>query len=203
MDSSAGASARHEAERRSSARQDKIRKRHPRLGGLILALTDDPQTTKNWNVGAAAEEKVGSLMRGLDGIAVLHDRIEPGRSRANIDHIVITPTGVIVVDTKKYKGMIDVSRSRLKVAGRDKTALVTSVERQAASLRPLLDGVSVASHLCFVSGDIALTSLVRCHNTHITGTRGLRRRIKKMTAGAPSIDVAAVAARLDARLRPA
>jgi len=34
-------------------------------------------------------------------VVVLHDRAIPG-SRANIDHIGIGPTGVWVIDTKRY-----------------------------------------------------------------------------------------------------
>ena len=45
---------------------------------------------------------------GLDGlgsetIRLLHDRRMP-RSRANIDHLVVTPTGVYVIDAIKYGG---------------------------------------------------------------------------------------------------
>lgn len=38
----AGASARREGERRSAKRESRIRDAHPHLGGLILALSDDP-----------------------------------------------------------------------------------------------------------------------------------------------------------------
>jgi hypothetical protein len=34
---------------------------------------------------------------------LLHDRRIPG-TRANIDHLAVTPTGVYVIDTKKYQG---------------------------------------------------------------------------------------------------
>jgi hypothetical protein len=39
------ASARSEFERRRATREDRIRAPHPKLGGLILALSDDPQST--------------------------------------------------------------------------------------------------------------------------------------------------------------
>lgn len=39
------ASARCEFERRRATREDRIRARHPKLGGFILALSDDPQST--------------------------------------------------------------------------------------------------------------------------------------------------------------
>lgn len=48
----AGSSARREYERRSAKREARIREAHPRLGGLILALTDEPHSTTAWARGA-------------------------------------------------------------------------------------------------------------------------------------------------------
>lgn len=80
-----GGSARREYERRKDNRETRIRTKHPRLGGLILAVTDDPQSTKAWAVGAKGEE---ILARGLDnlaadGVAVLHDRGIPDHGRTS------------------------------------------------------------------------------------------------------------------------
>ena len=51
---------------------------------------------------------------------------------ANIDHIAIAPTGVWVIDTKRYKGKVDVVKPwfrepRLTVARRDQTRLVVGL----------------------------------------------------------------------------
>ena len=99
------ASARREFERRSARREEQIRTAHPRLGGLIHALTDDPQSTRAWDVGALGEERLGHRLNefATDTLRVLHDRRIPG-SRANIDHLAVTPTGVYVIDAKKYRG---------------------------------------------------------------------------------------------------
>jgi hypothetical protein len=53
---------------------------------------------------------LGPLKR--HGRAILHDLAVPG-SRANIDHLVIGPGGVFVVDSKQYRG-----RLRLDLSGR-------------------------------------------------------------------------------------
>jgi hypothetical protein len=108
-----GGSARREFERRQRARQDRVRAKHPKLGGLILALSDDPHCTRAWDVGAVGEERLGARLTELagDALRVLHDRRIP-RSRANIDHLTVTPTGIWVIDAKKYKG-----RPQLKVEG--------------------------------------------------------------------------------------
>src|SRR5690606_26642744 len=47
-----GASARREFERRKARREQRIRNKHPRLGGLIHALSEEPQSTTAWDRGA-------------------------------------------------------------------------------------------------------------------------------------------------------
>ncbi|HEX4818143.1 MAG TPA: nuclease-related domain-containing protein [Nonomuraea sp.] len=60
-------------------------------------------STTAWRKGAAGERATARRLRSLElaGFVVLHDRAVP-YSRANIDHLVIGPTGVFVVDSKKW-----------------------------------------------------------------------------------------------------
>ena len=164
-----GASARREHERRRANREEKIRAAHPRLGGMILALSSDPQSTTAWATGAVGEEKLGARLNGLASstVRVLHDRRIPW-TKSNIDHIVVCPSGVFVIDAKRYEG-----RPQLKVEGgilrprveillvgrRNCTKLVDGVLKQvelvAAALQaePVLPEVSVSGMLCFVEAD--------------------------------------------------
>ena len=41
----AGSSARREYERRAAKREARVREAHPRLGGSLLAISDEPQST--------------------------------------------------------------------------------------------------------------------------------------------------------------
>jgi hypothetical protein len=165
----AGASARREFDRRHARREERVHEAHPHLGGLILALSDDPQSTRAWDAGARGEEALG---RGLDqqvgqGIRVLHDRRIRG-TRANIDHIVIAPSGVYAVDAKRYAGKRPSLRveggflrprvEKLVVGGSDKTKLVDGSQWQVDKLREALDdagfiGVPVVGVLCFLDAD--------------------------------------------------
>jgi Nuclease-related domain len=160
----AGASARREYERRVAKREDRIRTAHPRLGGLILALSDEPQSTQAWARGAVGEEKLaGRLDLMIEGGArVLHDRRIPG-TRANIDHLVIGPAGVFVIDAKRYTGRPQrkveggIFRPRtetLLVGRRDCTKLLAGVHKQLGLVRAALqrDG-DVYGMLCFVDAD--------------------------------------------------
>jgi hypothetical protein len=60
-----------------------------------------------WRRGAAGERRTARLLEPLErqGWAVLHDLAVPG-SRANLDHLVIGPGGVFVVDSKRYRGRL-------------------------------------------------------------------------------------------------
>jgi hypothetical protein len=143
----AGASARREFERRRDSRETRIRSQHKHLGGLVLAVTAEPSSTTNWAKGAAGEEMAGRALDGFreEGFAVLHDRAIPG-SKANIDHLVISPAGVFIVDPKNYAGRVEQRDVggwfkpdlRLVVGGRDRTALIRGTEKQQAVLRKTL-----------------------------------------------------------------
>src|SRR5665647_2549592 len=95
----AGASARREYERRKGNDErhvaewkDRIHSKHPVLGGLMLAVADEPKHhgTRAWDVGAHGEEVFAASLDRLadEGLYFLHDRRIPP-TRANIDHIVI------------------------------------------------------------------------------------------------------------------
>jgi hypothetical protein len=44
-----GSPARREFERRKAIREERIRTKHPKLGGLILALSEEPKSTRAWD----------------------------------------------------------------------------------------------------------------------------------------------------------
>jgi Nuclease-related domain len=58
-----------------------------------------------WRRGAVGERRTARLLDPLErhGWAVLHDLAVPG-SPANLDHLVIGPGGVFVIDSKQYRG---------------------------------------------------------------------------------------------------
>lgn len=124
-----GGSARREHERRRARREAKTRERHPRLGNLLLRTQSAPASETSWDTGAAGEEALAvHLAKTCPGVIVLHDRRMPN-SRANIDHLAIAPSGVFVIDAKRYKGRIEIRKPffgdpSLFIAGRNKTKLV-------------------------------------------------------------------------------
>jgi hypothetical protein len=65
-----------------------------------------------WRRGAAGERRTARLLAALErhGWAVLHDLALPG-SRANLDHLAIGPGGVFVIDSKHYRGRLQLDPS--------------------------------------------------------------------------------------------
>jgi Nuclease-related domain len=101
----------------------------PRLGGLagVVAaaglawlLRFRPSTdTLAWRRGAAGERRTARLLTLLErrGGAVLHDLALPG-TQANLDHLVIGPGGVAVIDTKQYRGRLRLDHDGMLWHGR-------------------------------------------------------------------------------------
>jgi hypothetical protein len=65
-----------------------------------------------WRRGATGERRTARRLAGLErhGWAVLHDLAVP-RSHANIDHLVIGHGGVFVIDSKQYRGRLQLDPS--------------------------------------------------------------------------------------------
>lgn len=156
----AGGGARREHERRRERREAKTREEHPHIGGLLLRLKAAPNSEKAWESGAVGEDAVAAhLARRCPGVVILHDRRMPG-SRANIDHIAIGPSGLLVIDAKRYKGKIEVRKlflgdAKLVIAGRDRSKLVEGLKRQVDAVRAALaiveQDVAVDGCFCFVN----------------------------------------------------
>jgi hypothetical protein len=65
-----------------------------------------------WRRGAAGERRTARLLAPLErhGWAVLHDLAVPW-GRANLDHLVVGPSGVFVIDSKQYRGRLQLDPS--------------------------------------------------------------------------------------------
>ncbi|GAA1928754.1 nuclease-related domain-containing protein [Nocardioides marmoribigeumensis] len=187
-----GASARREYERRRTKREDDVRGRHPKLGGLILALSDERRTTRVWDTGALGEEALGSRLNELAGdrLKVLHDRRIP-RTRANIDHLAVTPTGIWVIDAKRYKGKRPALKveggilrprvEKLMVGGRDSTKLIDGMTHQVEVVRGIVgDEVPVRGVLCFLEADWPLLEgSFETRSVHVVWPRRLYKWLRQ------------------------
>ena len=216
-----GVSAQNEYDRRSARRERQIRSQHPRLGNLLVALTDNPASTRVWAQGAAGERAVAARLDALTGdqVLALHDRrlrrTDGTLSRANIDHLAVTGTGVWVIDAKTDRGALKVRRTgglfspRTEgryINGRDRTSLVHGLRKQVDAVRRELDSVHVAVQvqgaLCFVGTELPWFGNSSIVDVPLVGLRGLSKllRVDGELAAAERTNVASF---LDQRFPPA
>jgi hypothetical protein len=192
---SAGGSARREYDRRRAGRQARTRLKHRWIGGLLVALREGPDHERAWARGAEGEERLARRLGKLlaDRAVLLHDRAIPG-SRANIDHIAVAPSGIWVIDTKRYKGKVSVVKPLLRpekliIAGRDKSALADGLASQVAVVRSAAPGIGldvpVHGAFCFVDAELPVLGRHSFRGYPLLYPRGLARRIKARGALPP------------------
>lgn len=208
-----GTSARREYERRRAKEEAATRASWGRFGNIAVALTPERQSTRAWSTGAIGEERVAAALDGIasQSIRVLHDR-KILRSKANIDHIAVTPGGVWVIDTKRYKdkrpelrvegGVIRPRVEKLFVRGSDKTALVEGVLKQVTLVQEVVGEVPVRGVMCFVDADWPLIG----GSFTVRGVEVLwpKKLVKVLSEPQEAVcDVAATAELLEGRFRAA
>lgn len=104
-----------------------------------------------WEQGAEGEEAVARALESLPaGWVVLHDLPWPGRQRANLDHVVVGPGGVFVIDAKNWTGRIEVRDQVLVQNGRRRESAVSSITAAAIAVQQLVSPAPCVGVLCFV-----------------------------------------------------
>jgi hypothetical protein len=209
----AGGSANREHLRRKAKDEAATREKWGRFGNIAVALTPERTSTRVWATGAEGEARVGARLDGIasDDIRVLHDRRIPG-SKANIDHIVVTPSGVWVIDTKRYQsgspslrvegGLLRPRVEKLMVGGRDKSRLVDGVLWQVECVRKEVPDAPVRGILCFVDSEWPLLA----GPFTVNGVEVLwpKKLVGRLTAAPPAeVDVDALVGVLGTRFRQA
>src|SRR5829696_6751962 len=95
---------------------------HGRLIGLAVAAAvawrlrfRPSEQARSWQRGAHGERHTAHRLDRLtgDGSVVFHDLAVPGNTSANVDHLVIGPTGVFVIDSKQWTGSVHQSADGL------------------------------------------------------------------------------------------
>ncbi|MEO5965068.1 MAG: nuclease-related domain-containing protein, partial [Candidatus Limnocylindrales bacterium] len=133
---------------------------------VVRAVSEEPRTTRVWAIGAEGEEHLAAELATVPNLLMLHDRKIPG-TQANIDHIVIGPGGLFVVDAKNHAGRIEIRDRgglfrpdhRLVVGRRDQTSLADGVLWQAGLVeavladRQLMPPPRVVPVLCFLRAE--------------------------------------------------
>ncbi len=115
--------------------------------------------------GLAAELASGAALAHLPrGYRVMHDLALPGARTANIDHLIIGPTGIVVVDTKVYGGptnSVGVGYLHGRFAAqdsrgglRDLTESITQILWAARAVSQALGGLSTRAVMLIHHADV-------------------------------------------------
>ncbi len=112
-------------------------------GGVALRFASElwspRQTTKAWRKGAEGEIRTARILERLGREYVIqHDLVLPG-TRANIDHLVIGPTGIFTVETKNYSDPVKVARGRVTCRGRSMERIVVQARAQSEAAGKALE----------------------------------------------------------------
>ncbi|HVF75376.1 MAG TPA: nuclease-related domain-containing protein [Acidimicrobiales bacterium] len=93
------------------------------------------EAADRYQQGAAGEEATARLLARLDQsrFRVFHDLRLPG-SRANVDHVVVGPTGLFVVDSKNYTSRVSVNKDTLWCGRYPQTKRLETAHWEAAQV---------------------------------------------------------------------
>ncbi|MEZ0578152.1 nuclease-related domain-containing protein [Nocardioides sp. MH1] len=125
-----------------------------------------------WERGAEGEGRTATALQGLpaDEWTTYHDVRWPGRQQANLDHVVVGPSGVYVIDSKNWTGTVAVVAGVLRQNGhrREREALaVADAATAVARLVPWVRPEDVQPVLCFVGapvvGDVYAHGVTLCN----------------------------------------
>jgi hypothetical protein len=168
----------------------------PRLGLLLSVLAATAagwglrfrpsRDAVAWRQGAVGERRTARLLGPLErqGWVVLHDLAVPG-SQANIDHLVIGPAGVFVIDSKQYSGRLQLDRSGRLWHGR-------------YPLAPVLRAVSFEADQAaqvLTDPDVVVRPIVAVHGAQVPWGKMVidgvpvvpARRLPSMLGGLPAV----------------
>ncbi len=104
--------------------------------------------------GAEGERRTAHALARLpaDEWRVFHDIAWPGRRYATIDHVVIGPPGVFVIDSKNWAGTIAADDGILRRNGRRRESATLAAGEAASSIKRLVVAIQdlpVHAVLCF------------------------------------------------------
>jgi Nuclease-related domain len=126
------------------------------LVGLVMAALigwrvrfRPSEQARTWQRGATGERHTARLLRRLarDGFVVFHDLAVPG-SPANVDHLVIGPSGVFVIDSKQWTGQVHQSADGLAWHNHYRLDRTLDTVRWEAQAIGRLLGTTAAALLC-------------------------------------------------------
>ncbi len=147
------------------------------------------RTAELWERGAEGERHTAAVLDTLPKgeWTVFHDLRWPGRRFANVDHVVVGPPGVFVIDTKNWSGTVVVRAGVLRQNGRSREPAVANASEAAIAVSLLTRIVGphdVHPVLCFVQQpDVAgrARDVMVCSTANLATMLQTRRGVLSVT----------------------
>lgn len=175
--------------------------------GKSLQSARIPIRKENREKGIIGELGVGTELERIAseyGLTVLHDLSIP-KSKANIDHLLISKSAIFLIDAKNYAGVIRTAKDkdgnkRLYVGKYAQTSLLNKMNKYAATLRNFLETEGI---------EVRVVPMLAFYNAtfkdgmdfHLDGvainTGGIELEVLKYASGKnPEIDVKETTSRI-------
>jgi hypothetical protein len=163
--------------------------------------------TVAWRHGAEGERRTARLLAPLErrGYQVFHDLAVPG-SAANVDHVVVGPTGVFVIDSKRYRGHLHYSAGHLWHGGRTLDRTLETLWWEASQVAETLGfgpDLHVYPVLCVHVARLSWLHELLVDGAPVLGAAALRPALQVTRQALNPEQVALVACQVRAGFRPA
>jgi hypothetical protein len=127
---------------------------------VLVMFKASRRNWRNWTAGKRGEEAVSDALKSLPNDYVLLNDLMLPNGRGNVDHLVIGPNGLFVIETKNYSGYVKCWGDDWYVNGRKTSSLSKQAKGNAIAIRSTLENI-FAEHrtrlpyvhavLCFVN----------------------------------------------------
>ena len=124
-------------------------------------------------------------------------------SVANIDHIVVGPTGVWVIETKNSTGRVRVERGDLRVNGRRRAGVFEEIEREGNAVARVVGPHGVKPILVVHRADFPLFGWPNLRGVPVVTAKEAVKRIRRALVALTRDEVTEVAGGVDRALPPA
>ncbi|UVJ39703.1 nuclease-related domain-containing protein [Arthrobacter sp. CJ23] len=184
---------------------EQSRKAAERVERLKQKLLRAEHAEQSWKAGAEGERLVAAELARLapHGWYMLHDVHWPGRPLANLDHVLVGPGGIVVVDTKNWTGNVTAHGGVLRQNGRSRASAIEGALRQGASVAGLLvpeHGTKLWPMICLAGHpDMRLATV---NGVAVVGVGGIEAAITRLKPVLDPLTVAGLHAHLAQQLVP-
>jgi len=189
----------------AAARARQLRTPAVRIAEALGIRTQAGALATRSKIGAEGERRTAARLAplALAGWRIWHDRALP-YGRANVDHLAITPRGVVLVlDTKRWSARrpVSVSGGRLWHGTRDVTGRLDGLRHEASTVAQVL-GVPVIPVVVMDGPDVQGEPL-ELDGIHIVPARAVCTRLRVLVLGRRGhVPISQLDARVDQLLPP-